>query len=382
MRRTITRGLALAAIGTLGLTGPAYAGTTTGSGGGGPDPVVDGPPPVTLGPAYGPTYDPRVSPDDPAAAPDATTPGGDTPTQPTDSPPAPTDVPSPSGTSATATPTDTPTPTPTHSAPTQRPAHVRLHTAITGAQSDGSSLVGYAIRVRATGGAAHAVIATISVRPHAARLAKPAACHGGAPTHCRLGDLRHARLLAFREQPGHATRRITVDVTVTAANAPATSTSMVLILRRPPRHTARPTVPHQAPPAAVVHRAPEPATHPVVTAPAPPPAVAPPAVAPPAAAPPVTTVSPPDVAQQPLNPGLSREQAAPPMPRLPVVAPRPGPNPTPDGAPVTVRPVANGHPITGGSRMPTRTIIGILGAAASFVGLVTALVLIRRRHEA
>lgn len=371
MRRTITRGLALAAIGTLGLTGPAYAGTTTGRGGEGPDPgpYLDGPPPPTT---VGPAYDTRESPDDREGTPAETTQGA-TPTEPTD--PS-TEVPPTSGNSPTAThtdtPTPTPTPTPTHSSHTPVPAHVRLHTAITGAQAAASSLVRYTIRVRATGGAARSVIATVSVHPHATRRAKPAACQGTALTHCRLGDVRHAHLLTFREHPGHATRRITVDVTVTATNAPATSSAMVLVLRRPPRHTARPAVPHQAPPATVTHRAPEPATHRVVATPAPPPAVAPP----------VTTVSSPDAAQRPLNPDLSREQAAPPKPRLPVVAPRPRPNPTPDGAPVTVRPVADGHPVTSGPGMPTRTIFGILGAAASFVGLVTALVLIRRRHEA
>lgn len=385
MRRTITRGLALAAIGTLGLTGPAYAGTTTGHNGDSPDPgsSYDGPPSMTVDPdpPYATPYDTPENPGDPADTPDATpsTPG-DTPESPTVSPSeSPTVTLSPVGPSPSATPTDSPTPTrssATRTSPaTPTPDHVRLHTAITGAQSAdaASSVVRYTVRVRATGGAAHQVTATISVHPHTARLAEPAACHGGATTHCRLGDVRHAHTLTFREHPGHAARRITVNVTVTAKDAPAASSSMVLILRRPPRHTARPTAPRPAPAVTVTHEAPDPATHPVAAAPAPPPAVAPP----------VTIGSSPDAAQRPLKPDLSQEQeqAAPPKPRLPVVAPRPGPNPTPNGAPVTVRPVADGHTITSGSGMPTRTIFGILAAAASFVGLVTALVLIRRRHE-
>ena len=328
MRRTFLRGLVLVGIGTLGLTGPGtLAVAATG--------VHESPSPGSASPSGA---------DDSTATPSAS--------------------PSPTGSaSASGTPTlsGTPTPSPTRS-------RVRLHTALVNAQSgSGSARAHYSVRLRATGGVAHRAAATITVRPGRARFAAPGACRGTATLRCRIGDLRGTRVLTFRERPRHRAHRLTVTVKLTAANAPATARTTVLVLHGTPRHTVREAVPQYvpqyAPPRTVTERELRTVAGPPVRRPAPP----------------ATIVSTPDA---PLGPGLAGAQAAPAKPRLPVIAPRPGPRPTPNGAPVTVRPVADGHMVTGNaSGMPTRTIFGILAAAASFVGLVTALVLIRRRNE-
>lgn len=327
MRRTFLRGLVLVGIGTLSLTGPGPLALAASGDHQSPSPG---------------SASPSRTDDTPSASPSptasATTPG----------------TLSPSG-----TPTATPSPTRTR---------VHLHTALIDAQSgSGSARARYSVRVRATGGVARQAVATIAVHPGRARFAAPGACHGAATLHCRLGDLHHARLLTFRERPGHAAHRLTVTVTLTAANAPATKRTTVLVLRSTPRRTVREAVPHYVPqyvpPQTITEHELQTVAGPPVRQPAPP----------------ATIMSTPDA---PLDPGLAGEQAAPAKPRLPVIAPRPGPRPTPNGAPVTVRPVADGHTITGdASGMPTRTIFGLLAAAASFVGLVTALVLIRRRNE-
>lgn len=325
MRRTVMRGLMFVGVGTMGLTGtgpPAGAAT--------PSPGAEAP---ALSPAS----------------------------------------PSPSSSSSSPSRTGSPTASPTHT-------RIRLHTAIIGARTTGAegTRARYTLRVRATGGVAHDVVATIKVRPRSARFAAPRACHGAAHIRCRLGDVHRARTLHFRERAGHARpgkRRLTIAVTVRAADASAEKSTMVLVLRTAPPRTAPPRTvrqyaPRYAPPATIIR--------PRLTTVIDPPEQY--------AAPPPTMFPPPDAAEAPMAQTMRREGAAPGAPhkpRLPVIAPRPGPRPTPNGAPVTVRPVANGHPITGdASGMPTRTILGLLAAAASFVGLVTALVLIRRRNEA
>lgn len=346
MRRTIMRGLALVGIGTLGLTGPgAIASAATGDGHRSPDP----------GSQYGPAS--RTTPPGPS----------DTPTtaSASASPSHPRSV-TPTG---SRSPGRTPTVIPSTAAP--EPTRVRLHTALVGARMSGahSSLARYAVRVRATGGVAHRVRATIAVRPRGARFATPTACHGRTPVRCRLGDVHRGRLLTFRQRPGHPAHRFTIAVTVTAANAPAKKGTMVLVLHTAPAHTVREAVPRYVPPETVTQRELTTVAGPTVRQPA---------------APLATIFSTPDAAEAPLDGPLAGGPGAtaPSKPRLPVIAPRPGPRPTPNGAPVTVRPIANGHPITGNaSGMPTRTILGLLAAAASFVGLVTALVLIRRRNE-
>jgi len=349
MRRTIMRGLVLVGIGTLGLTGTgSLAGAATGGGLGSPDSTYwHGPSPGSALPTT-----PDDTPSSPSATPSPSKSPSQSPSQSLSQSASGTGSPSPSRT-RTATPTSSP-----------EPARVRLHAALIGATTTGTDAARarYTVRVKASGGMAHRVVATVAVHPHGARFAGPAACHGGAKQRCRLGDVHHAHRLTFRERPGHAAHRLRIEVTVTSANAPTTTSTMVLVVRRTPAHTVREAAPPYVPPQTITQR--ELTT---VAAPQPPAA---------------TIFSTPDGAQAPLGPP-DAARAAPDKPRLPVIAPRPGPRPTPNGAPVTVRPVADGHAIKGAaSGMPTRTIFGLLAAASSFVGLVTALVLIRRRNEA
>jgi hypothetical protein len=231
----------------------------------------------------------------------------------------------------------------------------------------------YTLRIGAAGGTARKVVAAISVRPRGTRFTGPRACTGRSTVHCRLGTVHGTRALRFHQR-GHlaSSARLTLYVTASAANAPAERSTTVLVFRRTPPRTVHRSVPRYV-------REPVVTRHDVQAVPAAPRATL-------AAPPPVTVLaSPPAVTgAAPARGNIGGREAgpAPARPQLPVIAPRPGPRPTPNGAPVTVRPVADGHELTGdASGMPTRTIFGLLAAAASFVGLVTALVLVRRRNE-
>ena len=286
--------------------------------------------------------------------------------------------PSPSGdrsssaspTSGTRTPTRTATPSPS---PSETDRAVRLHVAITGVRlkTHGTG-VRYAVRVRATGGTAGHATAAVAVRPHGTGGASPDACHGTATVRCHLGDLRTGRTLTFRRHVGHA-HRVRIDVTVDAPNSRAAAATTVLVIHRSTRHPApRTGHRHPARPRTVLVQRPLPPVNP----PAP---VTPALPAIPAAPSSTMVATPPDAGLT--GPG-ARNPADRSRPRLPAVAPRPGPQPTPNGAPVTVRPVADGQSRAGDAAgVPARTILGLLAAAASFVGVVTASVLIRRRNE-
>jgi hypothetical protein len=354
VRRTVVRCLVLAGVAVLGLIAATpLAGAAPLSG--------------TPRTPYGPESPATASPT--SAAPAAQTPSSATPTS---ASPSPTGSATPDRQSATASAspgrtTPPPAPSPTHT-------RIRLHTTVIGVQAVSAGLprAHYTLRVGAAGGTARKVVAAISVRPRGTRFTGPRACTGQGTVHCRLGTVHGTRALRFHQR-GHlsSSARLTLYVTASAANAPTERSTTVLVFRRTPPRTVHRSAPRYVQEPAVTR-------HDVVAVPEAPRATL-------AAPPPVRLVDPPAATGAAPAEGDMRggpAAPAPERPQLPVIAPRPGPRPTPNGAPVTVRPVADGHQLTGdASGMPTRTIFGLLAAAASFVGLVTALVLVRRRNE-
>lgn len=415
LARRIARGLIAASIGSLPFAVPAAvadtpppSATTESSAPSSPPAWATTRPPVSTGApddASSPAHPPGItgSSDASSATPRATA-GRRAPGSPNTAPTPPvtpmvTLSPHPAHPTpaVTRTPRHThPTPmltlTPHRARPTPAPstaARLNLSTSVHTAQRHTTTVI-YRVTVGPDRGTAPHTVVTVATRPRITWTSRPEACAGGATSRCALGGLRGPQTLTFVLADAPHPRQPTIVASATAAGIRSCSATTVLVLpdrRAPhgspdPRGTRTPGAEHHrhaerhAPPRATkhaTHRSPdrraagtspgERASDPPTRRPASPPAASSAPAAP-------NAIGTPDT-----RPTLGAGRA-------PSIAPPPGPSPTPAGPPAAMRPAADGTTFpTGTAGVPLRKILGVLAASVSFVGLVTAISLYRRRND-
>lgn len=301
------------------------------------------------------------------------------------------------------TPMTTLTPHRTHPTPaTGTAVRLNLSTEAHTTRRHTMTTVIYRVTVAPNRDAAPRTVITVATRPHIRWTSRPASCTGGTTARCELGDLRGPRTLTFVLADAALPRHPTISASAETAGVRSCPATTVLVL--PIRHTSRdmpapsgiparpgtsaprgthtPSAEHRGhtdrhtTPRATGHGTHHAHGRRTAEGPTGGPASDPPTE------PPASRPASPSARTTPDATGTPNAQPTLDAGRKPSIAPPPGPSPTPTGAPAAMRPAADGADLPGGAGgIPLRKILGVLAASASFIGLVTAIALFRRRND-